>query len=56
MPVIRPAAPASCRHCGIEQRSHYQQWTDGPGWHKWTAPAQDLIKARMLARRAARTA
>ncbi|WP_432156113.1 hypothetical protein [Streptomyces sp. bgisy153] len=48
--------PTACRHCGINQREHARRWTTGVGWHTWTLPEQDLIKARMLARRAARTA
>jgi hypothetical protein len=56
MTSIRPAAPSSCRHCGIERHGHFQRWTTGIGRHTWTAPGQDLIKARMLARRAADTA
>jgi hypothetical protein len=50
-----------CRHCGVPERStpdnpryHAQQWTEGVGWHGWTQPTQDQIKARMLARRADR--
>jgi hypothetical protein len=29
-----------------------QRWKDG--WHKWIAPSQEQVKARMLARRAAK--
>ncbi|GGV34098.1 hypothetical protein GCM10010182_67440 [Actinomadura cremea] len=44
-----------CRHCGIPLwPMHAQRWTDGVGWHGWTEPTQAQIKARMLARRAAR--
>lgn len=50
--------PSGCRHCGIDERGHARRWTppskDGPGWHQWTPPTQEQIKARMLARRAAR--
>lgn len=48
-----------CQHCGAPNRlpdgtPHAQRWTDAAGWHGWTAPTQVQIKARMLARRAAR--
>lgn len=46
--------PMGCRWCGIDQRGHGIQY--GPaGRHTWTQPAQEQIKARMLARRNART-
>ena len=60
-PDLRETPVDGCRHCGIPQRStpdnpryHAQQWTEAAGWHGWTAPTQDQIKVRMLARRAAR--
>ncbi len=56
--VIRhrvPPNPDGCRWCGISQRAHARQWTAEAGWHQWTQPTQDQIKARMRARRAART-
>lgn len=46
--------PNACHHCGIDQRCHFQRWTHAAGWHEWTQPSQELIKARMLARRSAR--
>ena len=49
------AEPSACQHCGIPRRQHYQHWTKAAGWHQWVAPSQEQIKARMLARRAART-
>ncbi|MGW2520483.1 hypothetical protein ACWC09_26410 [Streptomyces sp. NPDC001617] len=49
-------APNGCRLCGIEQRGHARQYKPPVGWHTWQPPAQQQIKARMLARRAARTA
>lgn len=53
------AEPSACRWCGIPKRGHFQQWSPpskgGPGWHKWEHPSQAQVKARMLARRAART-
>jgi hypothetical protein len=46
--------PNGCRRCGIDQRGHaIQALADGS--HTWTAPTQDQIKARMLARRTARS-
>lgn len=45
--------PAACRHCPHEKRDHMQRWTTGVGWHQWTQPTQEQIKARMLARRTA---
>lgn len=43
--------PSGCRHCGVERRAHFRRWSAGAGWHGWTAPTQEQIKARMLARR-----
>jgi len=48
----RYSSPNGCTHCGIEKQGHAQQWLPGPGWHTWTEPTQDQIKARMRARRA----
>ncbi|WP_431980061.1 hypothetical protein [Streptomyces qinglanensis] len=44
--------PSGCQHCGVEQRSHARRWTEAAGWHPWTAPTQEQMKARMRARRA----
>ncbi|MFE2556028.1 hypothetical protein ACFXGT_08320 [Streptomyces sp. NPDC059352] len=46
--------PSACRWCGIETRAHFQQWKSPVGWHTHEPPTQDQIKARMIARRAAR--
>ncbi|MEU8040939.1 hypothetical protein [Streptosporangium sp. NPDC049078] len=46
--------PSGCHWCGIDQRTHFQRWHDTARWHRYVAPAQHLIKARMLARREAR--
>jgi hypothetical protein len=46
--------PNACRHCGIDKREHMQQWKPPVGWHQWTPPTQEQIKARMLARHAER--
>lgn len=43
--------PGGCALCGVDKRDHYQHYTDEDGGHGWTQPTQDLIKARMLARR-----
>jgi hypothetical protein len=48
--------PSACRHCPETERGHFQRWTDPVGWHRWTAPTQEQIKARMTARRAGRQA
>ncbi|MGW2725718.1 hypothetical protein [Streptomyces sp. NPDC001492] len=47
--------PMGCQHCGIDQRGHARQYKPPVGWHKWEQPTQEQIKARMLARRAAKT-
>jgi hypothetical protein len=47
--------PSGCRYCGIPARVHAQQWKASVGWHQWVLPTDAQIKARMLARRAART-
>lgn len=48
--------PFGCRWCGGEQRGHGRRWLPGRGYHEWERPTQAQIKARMLARRAARKA
>lgn len=48
--------PNACRWCGIGRREHMQRWTAAAGWHGWTEPTDEQRKARMLARRARRTA
>lgn len=45
------ASPNGCRHCGIAEREHFSRWKPGPGWHVWTAPTDEQIKARMIGRR-----
>ena len=44
----------ACRHCAEPERGHFQRWTPAVGWHPWTEPTQEQIKARMIARRADR--
>lgn len=46
--------PGGCRWCGINERTHARQYTENPGWHTYTRPTSDQIKARMRARRTAR--
>lgn len=53
MPTTDPLPPSACRWCPHEKRDHMQRWTKTVGWHQWTQPTQDQIKARMLARRTA---
>lgn len=47
----REIVPSGCAHCGLDHRTHYRRWTASAGWHGYTPPSQDQIKARMLARR-----
>lgn len=47
-------APSGCQHCGTPKRDHMQRWTKSTGWHRYTPPTQEQIKARMLARRDSR--
>ncbi|WP_328973531.1 hypothetical protein [Streptomyces sp. NBC_00239] len=44
--------PSACQHCGITRREHMQRWTTSAGWHQWTPPTTQQIKARMRARSA----
>lgn len=50
-----PATPFGCRWCGIEESGHGRRWMPGHGMHSWERPTEAQIKARMLARRNART-
>ncbi|MFC5072872.1 hypothetical protein ACFPN0_15070 [Kitasatospora cinereorecta] len=47
--------PDGCKWCGLD-RPHGQQWIQPVGLHEWTAPTDEQRKARMLERRARRTA
>lgn len=38
--------PESCAHCGVPRREHRQRWTEGVGWHPWTAPSAEQLLAR----------
>lgn len=53
--VAKSCDPNGCRHCGASERGHYRRYTDGVGWHQWTAPDDATRLERMLARRAAST-
>lgn len=46
--------PSGCRWCGIPEYGHMQRWLPRRGFHEWEQPTQAQIKARMIARRAAR--
>jgi hypothetical protein len=52
---VTTVEPYGCAHCGIPKREHGQRWKPPVGWHKWAAPTDEQIKARMKARRAATT-
>ncbi|TJZ55579.1 hypothetical protein FCH28_09565 [Streptomyces piniterrae] len=54
--VSRTPEPYACAVCGIPRRPHMQQWKLPAGWHKWKAPTDEQIKARMQALRAERLA
>lgn len=43
-----------CQHCGAASREHFQRWTTEAGWHKWTAPTAEQVRARFLAQHANR--
>lgn len=51
-----PDSPYGCSWCGGERHHHGSQWAPITGLHKWTAPTQEQILARMRARRAERLA
>ncbi|MFJ3923077.1 hypothetical protein [Streptomyces sp. NPDC090022] len=52
----REITPSGCRHCGIPEREHCQRWKGPVGWHRWEAPTDRQILARMRLRAAYRTA
>ncbi|GAB2468167.1 hypothetical protein GCM10027187_40450 [Streptosporangium sandarakinum] len=58
--------PGGCRWCGVDKYAspsglnsdpydHVSRWVPDVGWHPWTQPTTEQIKARMLARRARRS-
>lgn len=50
----RVSEPYGCAHCGVTKRSHGRRYVSGAGMHGWERPADEQVKDRMLARRAAR--
>lgn len=50
----RVSEPYGCTHCGEAKRSHGRRYVIGAGTHAWERPTDEQVKARMLARRAAR--
>jgi hypothetical protein len=51
----RVSEPNGCAHCGVVQRSHGRRYISGVGGHAWERPSDEQVKARMLARRVARS-
>lgn len=51
----RVSEPFGCKHCGVEKRSHGRRYIGGQGMHAWVRPSDEQVKARMLARRVARS-
>ncbi|MFG2372615.1 hypothetical protein ACGFY9_14190 [Streptomyces sp. NPDC048504] len=52
----RVSEPFGCAHCGEVKRSHGRRYIGDVGMHSWERPTDEQVKARMLARRAARLA
>lgn len=52
----RVSEPFGCKYCGAEKRWHGRRSVSGLGVHGWERPSDEQVKARMLARRAARLA
>ena len=48
-------APFGCRWCDVEASGHARRWQPIVGMHSWQQPTEAQIKARMIARRNART-
>jgi hypothetical protein len=51
----RVSEPNGCAHCGAAKRSHGRRYISGVGGHAWERPSDEQVKARMLARRVARS-
>lgn len=51
----RVSEPFGCTHCGVEKRSHGRRYIGGSGMHAWERPSDEQVKARMSARRVARS-
>lgn len=50
----RVSEPYGCAHCGEAKRYHGRRYLTGVGMHGWERPSDEQVKARMVARRAAR--
>lgn len=51
----RVSEPYGCKHCGEAKRTHGRRYVLSAGVHAWERPTDEQVKARMLARRAARS-
>jgi hypothetical protein len=51
----RVSEPFGCTHCGAAKRSHGRRYLASVGTHAWERPSDEQVKARMLARRVARS-
>lgn len=51
----RVSEPFGCKFCGAEKRSHGRRYFGSQGGHMWERPSDEQVKARMLARRVARS-
>lgn len=49
----RVSEPFGCAHCGVAKRYHGRRYISSVEMHSWERPADEQVKARMLARRAA---
>ncbi|WP_085921592.1 hypothetical protein, partial [Streptomyces fradiae] len=54
--ILDFAEPSGCTHCGVPKHHHGLRGHHTAGLHAWGKPAQQQIKDRMRARRAARQA
>lgn len=43
--------PFACSECGYEERAHGMVFTAAAGLHQWKRPSNEMIHARMKARR-----
>ncbi|ATE56355.1 hypothetical protein CNX65_26335 [Actinosynnema pretiosum] len=48
-------SPNGCRWCGADKLAHGRLWVPEVKWHGWVEPSSEQRKARMLARRKARS-
>lgn len=47
--------PFGCRWCGVAAGNHGSRYVSSQGMHAWEQPTNDQVKARMQARRTARS-